>query len=63
MNFKEYPDRDLLILGLVDRLASELTMGGLQHQERVSLAVPGGDHAGGAGVRWAFGGQVGLGPG
>ncbi|WP_300513125.1 6-phosphogluconolactonase [Aliiroseovarius sp.] len=41
MIFKEYPDRDLLILDLVDRLASELTMG-LQHQERVSLAVPGG---------------------
>lgn len=41
MNFNEYPDRDLLILSLVDTLAWALTRD-LQHEERASIAVPGG---------------------
>ena len=41
MIFNEYPDRDLLVLSLVDRLAEELTEA-LQRQDRASIAVPGG---------------------
>ncbi len=41
MNLIEYPDRDMMMLRLADQLASEL-MSALEHEERVSLAVPGG---------------------
>ena len=41
MNFIEYPDRDLMMIGLADRLSSELR-NVLQTQARVTLAVPGG---------------------
>ncbi|SOC00044.1 6-phosphogluconolactonase [Rhodobacter maris] len=41
MNFVEYPDRDLLMLALADRIASQLRRA-LDVQERVTLCVPGG---------------------
>lgn len=39
--FKAYPDRELMMMDLADRIASELR-GALDHEDRVSLAVPGG---------------------
>lgn len=41
MNLIEYADRDMMMLDLADMLASELTQM-LDHEERASLAVPGG---------------------
>lgn len=41
MNIEVYPDRELMMLSVADRLASELG-GFLRAQERVSFAVPGG---------------------
>lgn len=41
MNLIEYPDRDLLMLGLADRLTSELA-DGLRRHDSVSFSVPGG---------------------
>ncbi len=41
MNFKAYPDRELMMMDLADRMASELGAA-LRHQDRVTLAVPGG---------------------
>lgn len=41
MEFKEYPDRDLLALDLADTLASELGAA-LRHDDRVTFCVPGG---------------------
>ncbi len=41
MDFVEYPDRDLLMLGVADRLAAQLGEA-LRRHERVSLTVPGG---------------------
>lgn len=41
MNFREYPDREMLFLSLADRLAGELS-DFLRRQERVTFAVPGG---------------------
>lgn len=38
---KEYPDRELMMMDLADRIASELR-GTLAHEDRASLAVPGG---------------------
>ncbi len=41
MDFVEYPDRDLLMLGLADRLTADLAEA-LRHNERVGFSVPGG---------------------
>ncbi len=41
MNLKEYPDREMMMLSLADRLTGELGSF-LRGQERVSFAVPGG---------------------
>ena len=41
MNFVEYPDRELLMIDLADRIASELTSA-LQTHDRATLSVPGG---------------------
>ncbi|QPM89792.1 6-phosphogluconolactonase [Pseudooceanicola algae] len=41
MNFKEYPDRDMLALDLADTLAGELGAA-LRHEDRVTFSVPGG---------------------
>lgn len=41
MELIEYPDRDLLMLGLADRLTGDLAEA-LRHNERVSFTVPGG---------------------
>ena len=41
MELIEYPDRDLLMLGLADRLTSDLAEA-LRHNDRVSFTVPGG---------------------
>lgn len=41
MNFVEYPDRDLLMMGLADQLASDLRMA-LQTGGRATFSVPGG---------------------
>lgn len=41
MNFKEYPDRELMMMDLADLMASELASA-LRHQDRATLAVPGG---------------------
>ncbi|MEP3298209.1 MAG: 6-phosphogluconolactonase [Pseudoruegeria sp.] len=41
MDFVSYPDRDLMMLQIADKIASELAMM-LHHEDRVSLAVPGG---------------------
>jgi len=41
MNLIEYPDRDSLMMGLADRMASQLRQG-LQSQDRVSFAGAGG---------------------
>lgn len=41
MEFKEYPDRDLLALNLADMIASDLGAA-LRHEERVTFSVPGG---------------------
>lgn len=41
MQLIEYPDRDLLMLGLADRLTGDLAEA-LRHHERVSFTVPGG---------------------
>ena len=41
MELIEYPDRDLLMLGLADRLTSALAEA-LRHHDRVSFTVPGG---------------------
>ncbi|MHC9237649.1 6-phosphogluconolactonase [Pseudooceanicola sp. 502str34] len=45
MKLNDYPDRDLLALSLADTIASELTAA-LRHEERVTLAVPGGTSPG-----------------
>ncbi len=45
MEFVEYPDRDLQMLSLADRIASDLGAG-LRRQESVSLSVPGGSTPG-----------------
>lgn len=41
MNFQEYPDRDLLMLGLANTIAGELGTA-LRNSGRASLSVPGG---------------------
>lgn len=41
MNFKEYPDRELMMIDLAGVVASELE-DALHHQERATLVVPGG---------------------
>ena len=41
MNLVEYPDREMLMINLADRLASELKSAVMTH-ERASLCVPGG---------------------
>ena len=41
MELVEYPDRDLLILGLADKLTAGLAEA-LRRHERVSFSVPGG---------------------
>ncbi len=41
MNFKKYPDRELMMMDLADLMASELASA-LRHQDRATLAVPGG---------------------
>lgn len=41
MNFIEYPDRDVMLLDLANKIAGELRMA-LEAQERVSFCVPGG---------------------
>ncbi|MBW6417145.1 6-phosphogluconolactonase [Celeribacter sp. PS-C1] len=41
MNFLEYPDRDVMLLDLANKIAGELRMA-LEAQERVSFCVPGG---------------------
>lgn len=41
MNLNEYPDQDMMMLNLADQIASELVTT-LEHDERASLAVPGG---------------------
>lgn len=41
MEFKEYPDREMLALSLADRLASQLSQT-LRNSERATLCVPGG---------------------
>lgn len=41
MSFREYPDRELMMMGLADRMAGELGQA-LRVGERASLAVPGG---------------------
>ncbi|MFV0332562.1 MAG: 6-phosphogluconolactonase [Tropicimonas sp.] len=41
MNFVEYPDRDLMMISIADRLSSELRHV-LQNQARVTFCVPGG---------------------
>lgn len=45
MELIEYPDRELMMLALADRLASEIG-GFLRQQDRVGLAVPGGSTPG-----------------
>lgn len=45
MKLNDYPDRDLLALSLADTIASELTAA-LRHEDRVTLAVPGGTSPG-----------------
>lgn len=59
MNFVSYPDRELLMLGLADRIASELAEA-LHAEGRASLSVPGGTTPGpvfdilsGVGLDWA----------
>lgn len=59
MELTEYPDAEMMMLALADRLASELRQA-LAAQERVSLAVPGGttpgpvfDALAGAELDWA----------
>lgn len=41
MNFIEYPDRDVMLLDLANKIAGELRMA-LEAQDRVSFCVPGG---------------------
>lgn len=41
MRLEEYPDRELMMMGLADRLAGDLRMA-LQQADRVGFAVPGG---------------------
>ncbi|WP_425038852.1 6-phosphogluconolactonase [Primorskyibacter sp. S187A] len=41
MTFNEYPDQEMMMIDLANRLAGELTQA-LEHQERALLAVPGG---------------------
>ncbi len=41
MEFVTYPDREIMMIQLADKIASELMMI-LRHEDRVSLAVPGG---------------------
>lgn len=45
MNFREYPDRDMLALDLANQMAGELGAA-LRHEERVLFAVPGGTSPG-----------------
>lgn len=45
MTLTEYPDREMLMLGLADRLAGDLRAA-LRQRDRVSLAVPGGSTPG-----------------
>lgn len=40
-DFREYPDRELLMMSLADRIAADLRAS-LSHRERATLAVPGG---------------------
>ncbi|HBZ44658.1 MAG TPA: 6-phosphogluconolactonase [Maritimibacter sp.] len=40
-DFREYPDREMMMMDLADRIASELR-GTLAREDRASLAVPGG---------------------
>ncbi len=58
MNFVEYPDRDMLMIDLANRLAGELSEA-LLHHERATFAVPGGttpgpifDTLSGADLHW-----------
>ncbi len=44
-DFEEYPDREMLIIDLANRLAGDLTAA-LDHEERALLAVPGGTSPG-----------------
>lgn len=41
MDFVEYPDREMLVIDLANKLAGELRSA-LEHEERVLMAVPGG---------------------
>lgn len=41
MDFIEYPDREMLVIDLANKLAGELRSA-LEHEERVLMAVPGG---------------------
>ena len=41
MNFIEYADRDMMMMDLANKIAGELTAT-LTHQDKASLAVPGG---------------------
>lgn len=45
MKLHEYPDREMLFLGLADRMASDLA-DGLRRRDRAALAVPGGTSPG-----------------
>ena len=40
-DFQDYADREMLVIDLANRIAGELTAA-LEHEDRVSLAVPGG---------------------
>ncbi|MFT7060178.1 MAG: 6-phosphogluconolactonase, partial [Pseudorhodobacter sp.] len=59
MNMIEYPDRDMMMIALADRIASQLAQT-LRTQERASLCVPGGttpgpifDYLTGVDLDWA----------
>ena len=41
MNIVEYPDRDMMMMSLADRIAAEL-VSTLMHEDRATLVVPGG---------------------
>ncbi|MBV7409962.1 6-phosphogluconolactonase [Maritimibacter sp. DP1N21-5] len=40
-DFREYPDREMMMMGIADRIASDLRQA-LQNDDRASIAVPGG---------------------
>ena len=45
MRLVEYPDREMMMMDLADRLATELRAA-LRHADRATLAVPGGSTPG-----------------